>query len=104
MTIDNTPPNATPAYTNGDANILPYSYDVFPPAILRGGPDTPTSKYYTIPATLNTPYPTLPISLPKMAMYLASAVGDSQSMVHDGPRGIERLAETVAMLYPAQVE
>lgn len=104
MSVDTTPPNADPKHTS-DVNTLPYSYSLTaPPILLRDGPDTPTSKYYTIPATPNTPYPTLPISLPDMAMYLASAVKDSQTMVHDKPSGIGRLAEYLAILYPPEAE
>ena len=62
------------------------------------------SKYYTIPATPNTPYPTLPISFPNMAMYLASVVEDSRRMAHDGSSGMKRLAKTLDLFYPAEVE
>lgn len=74
------------------------------PALLRDGPDAPMSKYYTIPATPNTPYPTLPISFPNMATYLASAVEDSRRTTHDGSSGMKRLAKTLDTLYPAEVE
>jgi len=106
LTIDNPPPtNAPHKFTNGDVNTLPFSYSASPlPALLRDGPDAPMSKYYTIPATPSTPYPTLPISFPNMAMYLASAVEDSRRMVHDGSSGMKRLAKTLDTLYPAEVE
>jgi len=54
------------------------------------------SKYYTIPATLNTPYPSLPISFPHLATYLASAAEDDRS-------DMKRLAKTSDTLYPADV-
>ncbi|KAF9782910.1 hypothetical protein BJ322DRAFT_1126616 [Thelephora terrestris] len=106
MTIDNpSPSNAPHKFSNGDVNTLPWSYNATPlPPLLRDGPDTPVSKYYTIPATSSTPYPTLPISFPNMAMYLASAVEDSRRMAHDNSGGMKRLAKTLDMLYPAQVE
>ena len=106
LTIDNPPPsNAPHKFTNGDVNTLPFSYTTSPlPALLRDGPDTPMSKYYTIPATPNTPYPTLPISFPNMATYLASAVEESRRTMHDGSSGMKRLAKTLDTLYPAKVE
>ena len=106
LTIDNPPPsNAPHKFTNGDVNILPFSYSTSPlPALLRDGPDAPMSKFYTIPATPNTPYPTLPISFPNMAMYLASALEDSRRMVHDNSSGMKRLAKTLDTFYPAEVE
>ena len=106
LTIDNPPPsNAPNKFTNGDVNTLPFSYRASPlPALLRDGPDAPFSKYYTIPATFNTPHPILPISFPNMAVYLASAVEDSRRMAHDNSSGMKRLAKTLDALYPAQVE
>jgi len=106
LTIDLPPPsNAPHKFTNGDVNTLPYSYtqgQSLPP-LLRDGPDSPTSKYYTIPASPNTPHPTLPITFPNMAVYLASTVEDSRRMAHDNSSGMKRLAKTLEMLYPAQV-
>ena len=106
LTIDNPPPsNAPHKFTNGDVNTLPFSYTASPlPPLLRDGPDAPMSKYYTVPATPSSPHPTLPISFPNMAMYLASAVEDSRRMVHDSSGGAKRLAKTLDALYPAQVE
>lgn len=106
LTIDNPPPsNAPHKYTNGDVNTLPFSYAASPlPALLRDGPEAPMSKYYTIPSTSNTPYPTLPISFPNMAMYLASAVEDSRRLGGDNSSGMKRLSKTLDVLYPAQVE
>ena len=37
-------------------------------------------------------------------MYLASAVEDSRRMAHDNFSGMKRLAKTLDILYPAQVE
>ena len=62
------------------------------------------SKYYTVPATPDTPHPTLPISFPNMAVYLASAVENSRKLAHDNSSGMKRLAKTLVMLYPAEVE
>ena len=106
LTVDSPPTsNASHKYTNGDVNTLPFSYTMSPlPALLRDGPDGPMSKYYTVPATSNTPYPTLPISFPNMAMYLASAVEDSRRMAHDSSSGMKRLAKTLDTFYPAAVE
>lgn len=61
------------------------------------------SSYYTIPATPNTPYPTLPISFPGLATYLASAAEDSRGMAHDDRSDMRRLAKTLDTLYPADV-
>ena len=106
MTVDVPPSSKAPEkFTNGDVDTLPFSYPTSSlPELLRDGPDTPTSKYYTIPATPDTPYPTFPISFPAMAMYLASAVNDSRSMVHGDSSGMKRLANTLDMLYPTDIE
>lgn len=105
MTVDLPPPTTAPhKYTNGDVNTLPFSYTLTTPPTLHDGPDAPLSKWYTIPATPSTPHPTLPISFPNMAMYLASAVEDSRRMAYDNSSGMKRLSKTLDMLYPAQVE
>jgi len=62
------------------------------------------SKYYTIPAAPNTPYPSLPISFLNLAMYLASAAEDSRGIAHDNRSGMKQLAKTLDTLYPAKVE
>jgi len=62
------------------------------------------SSYYTIPATQNTPYPTLPISFPNLAVYLASAAEDSRGAARDDRSGMNRLAKTLDTLYPVGVE
>ena len=105
LTVDVPPPPDAPSeFTNGDVNTLPFSYTMFPtlPA-LQGGPDTPTSKYYTIPATPNNPYPTLPVSFPKMAAYLAFAAEDSR-MARGNSSGMRRLAKMLDKFYPAEPE
>ena len=106
LTIDNPPPsNAPQKFTNGDVDTLPFGYSASPlPVLLRDGPDGPMSSYYTIPATPNTPYPTLPISFPNLAAYLASAVEDSRGVPQDDRSGMNRLAKTLDTLYPAGVE
>ncbi|KAI0268367.1 hypothetical protein BC834DRAFT_968555 [Gloeopeniophorella convolvens] len=72
LTIDHPPPKDH-RYTNGDVNVLPYSYNLSSlPTLLRDGPESQVARYYTIPATSSTPLPKLPITLPSMAMYLAS--------------------------------
>ena len=60
--------------------------------------------YYTIPATQNTPYPTLPISFLSVAAYLASAVEDFRRMEWGGSGGMGWLAKILDTLYPAEVE
>ena len=106
LTIDNSsPPDAPREFTNGDVNTLPFSYSASSlPSILRDGPDGPIAKYYTIPATQNTPYPTLPIGFPSVAVYLASAVYDSRRTERDDSGGMGRLAKILDTLYPAEVE
>ena len=106
LTIDNPPPaTASRKFTNGDVNALPYSYTLGSlPQLLRDGPNSQLSKYYTIPATPKVPYPKLPISFPNMAGYLASAVDDSRRMLHDNSSGMKRLAKTLDTLYPGKVE
>ena len=100
LTIDYPPP---PDYrhTNVDVNVLPYSYNLSAlPALLSGGPESQVSKYYTIPATPKTPFPKLPITMPSMAMYLASALEDSRRALGDASSGLRRLAKMVDQFYP----
>ncbi|KAF8272531.1 hypothetical protein EI94DRAFT_1566037 [Lactarius quietus] len=100
LTIDYPPP-PDHRYTNGDVNVLPYSYNLSAlPTLLSDGPDSLVSKYYVIPATPRTPLPTLPISMPSMAMYLASALDDSRRALGDTSSGFRRLAKMVDQFYP----
>ncbi|KAI0053024.1 hypothetical protein FA95DRAFT_1464961, partial [Auriscalpium vulgare] len=106
LTTDYPPPSDHPSwkYTNGDVNVLPYSYSLSNlPAILSDGPDSEMAKYYTIPATATTPLPSLPISLPNLAVYLASALDDSRQALHDTSSGTRRLAKMINACYPADL-
>jgi len=86
-----------------DVNILPYSYGLSTlPALLRNGPDSHISKYYTIPATARTPLPKLPISLPNLAMYLTAALEESRRALGDSSSGLRRLAKMIDQFYPNQ--
>ncbi|KAA1466309.1 hypothetical protein DENSPDRAFT_790836 [Dentipellis sp. KUC8613] len=88
-------------YTNGDVSTLPYSYALSSlPATLRDGADSSMAKYYTIPQTSSTPLPSLPIDLPSMAMYLASALEDSRRALNDSSSGLRKLAKMVDQFYP----
>jgi hypothetical protein len=60
--------------------------------------------YYTIPATQKTPLPKLPITMPSMAMYLASALEDSRRAPGDTMSGLRRLAKMVDDFYPNEQE
>lgn len=96
------PPSVTNShkYTNGDVTVLPYSYTLSPlPQLLRDGADSPMAKYYVVPATNSTPYPTLPINFPNLAMYLQSAVQVSRKAAHDGSSGLRRLALNIDACY-----
>lgn len=100
LTIDYPPP-PDHRYTNGDVNVLPYSYNLSAlPTLLSDGPESHVSKYYTIPATSRTPLPKLPITMPSMAMYLASALDDSRRALSDTSSGVRRLAKMVDQFYP----
>ncbi|KAI9466915.1 hypothetical protein BJY52DRAFT_28669 [Lactarius psammicola] len=100
LTIDYPPP-PDPRFTNGDVNVLPYSYNLSAlPTLLSDGPESHVSKYYTIPATSRTPLPKLPITMPSMAMYLASALDDSRRALSDTSSGVRRLAKMVDQFYP----
>ncbi|KAH9966048.1 hypothetical protein BC827DRAFT_1125824 [Russula dissimulans] len=102
FTIDYLPPPEH-RYVNGDVNVLPYSYGLSHlPALLRDGADSPISKYYTIPVTARTPLPKLPISMPSMAMYLASALEESRRALSDSSSGLRRLAKMIDQFYPNQ--
>lgn len=101
------PPSITNShkYTNGDVTVLPYSYTLSPlPQLLRDGADSPMAKYYVVPATPSTPYPTLPINFPNLAMYLQSAVQVSRKAAHDSSSGLRRLALNIDSCYPRDDE
>lgn len=88
-------------YSNSDVNTLPYSYTLSTlPTLLREGADNSLSTYYTIPSTARTPFPTLPIAFPDMAMYLQSAIDDSRRAMHDSSSGLRKLAKSVDLNYP----
>ncbi|KAI9512255.1 hypothetical protein F5148DRAFT_1279978 [Russula earlei] len=102
LTIDYPPP-PDHRYTNGDVNVLPYSYTLSHfPALLRDGADSPICKYYTVPVTPRTPLPKLPISMPDMAMYLASALEESRRALNDSSSGHRRLAKMIDQFYPKE--
>jgi hypothetical protein len=72
------------------------------PLLLRDGPDSPLSKYYTIPSTSRTPFPELPVTMPNMAAYLAEALEDSRRARGDSIIGHRRLAKMITQFYPNQ--
>lgn len=94
-------PNAH-KYTNGDVTVFPYSYTSSPlPGILRtGAGDSSTSKCFTVPSTVSTPFPKLPLNLPDFAMYLHSILRDSRRAANDTSGGLRRLAKMVDDFYP----
>jgi hypothetical protein len=86
-----------------DVNVLPYSYGLSTvPTLLRNGPDSHISKYYTVPVTARTPLPKLPISLPNLAMYLTAALEESRRALGDSSSGLRRLAKMIDQFYPNQ--
>lgn len=88
-------------YINSDVNTLPFSYTLSTlPQLLRDGADNMISTYYTIPSTSRTPFPTLPIAFPDMAMYLQSAIDDSRKAMNDSSSGLRKLAKSVDTYYP----
>ncbi|KAH7914396.1 hypothetical protein BJ138DRAFT_1000107 [Hygrophoropsis aurantiaca] len=92
-------------YTNGDVTILPYSYTLSPlPTLLRDGAESPMAKYYVVPATNSTPYPTLPMNFPSLAMYLQSAVQDSRRAANDSSSGMRKLANYIDTCYANDFE
>src|ERR1700722_9160538 len=103
LTVDHSIPPSTPSawrYTNGDVNPLPWSYSLSSlPKILE---DTSLSKSYTIPSTNSTPYPTLPIDLPNMALYLQAALEDSRKAMNDSSSGLRKLAKMVDTYFPME--
>ena len=104
MTIDHPVPATAPTgwkYRNGDSSTLPWSYTLSAlPAFLRDGPDSPLSKFYTVPCTSEMPFPALPISFPNLATYLAAALEHARGAMGDGSSGARRLAKYVDQLYP----
>lgn len=93
------PASATARFTNGDTNVLPYSY-----AISDHGRymSDPKMHIYAIPLSPTSPFPILPITFPKLALYLQSAMKDSRArkVRHDSFR---RLAKIVQSCYPEEV-
>lgn len=72
------------------------------PALLRAGAgDSNLSKIFTVPATVNTPYPTLPITLPQLALYLLAVLDESRRAAADSSGGLRKLAKSIDTLYPA---
>lgn len=103
LTTDHPTPSNLPnahKYTNGDVTVLPYSYAMSPlPTLLRDGSESPMAKYYVVPSTPTTPYPTLPINFPNLAMYLQSAVQDSRRAANDSSSGLRKLAQYIDNCY-----
>lgn len=92
-------------YTNGDVGVLPFSYTLSPlPTLLRDGAESSMTKYYVIPSTPTTPYPTLPIDFPNLAMYLQTAVDDSRRAATDGSGGMRKLAQFIDSCYPGDTD
>ncbi|OCH92895.1 hypothetical protein OBBRIDRAFT_725920 [Obba rivulosa] len=103
MTIDYAVPKGTQGWKHriADPNTLPWSYTLSPPlAILRDGADAPMSKYYCVPSTQETPYPTLPITFPDLATYLTAVLEDSRRAMNDSSSGMRRLAKAIDTFYP----
>ncbi|KAI6134985.1 hypothetical protein EV401DRAFT_1845067 [Pisolithus croceorrhizus] len=92
-------------YTSGDVGVLPFSYTLSPlPTLLRDGAESSMAKYYVIPSTPTTPYPTLPINFPNLAMYLQAAVEDSRRAAIDGSGGMRKLAQFIDSCYPSDTD
>lgn len=92
-------------FTNGDVSVLPFSYTLSPlPTLLRDGPETSMVKYYVVPSTPTTPYPSLPINFPNLAMYLQSAVQDSRRASSDSSGGLRKLAQYIDSCFPGDAE
>ena len=102
ITIDLPPPQNAHTYKtrNNETTSLPFSYSVSPvPNYLRDGSDAPMSKWYSIPETPQTGYPTLPISFPNLATYLMAALEESRASSQDNTR---RLSKIIDMCYPSE--
>ncbi|TFK43654.1 hypothetical protein BDQ12DRAFT_675338 [Crucibulum laeve] len=105
FTIDHPIPPGLPGahkYHSHNVNILPWSYTLSKiPDVLHDAADTPVSKTYTIPSTDAVPYPTLPITLPNLAMYLQAALEESRNYLSDSSSGLRKLAKMVETCYPS---
>ena len=85
-------------YSPNDPALLPYSYTLSPiPDFLSRNADSPTSKWFSIPAPREHPLPTLPLSFPDLAAYLARAVELSRA---ERSNSFHRLAKAVDEFYP----
>lgn len=89
-----------------DPALLPYSYTLSPvPDHLRQNADSATSKWFSIPLLKEYPRPTLPISFPDLAVYLARAVEISRNgIAGERTPGFHRLAKAVDAFYPNRHE
>ncbi|KIP07025.1 hypothetical protein PHLGIDRAFT_71784 [Phlebiopsis gigantea 11061_1 CR5-6] len=105
MTIDHPVPEGHryKERSTNDPALLPYSYTLSPtPVFLRESADGPLSKWYSVPASAQNPYPALPMSFPDLATYLMNALEDSRRAISDRSSGNGRLAKAVDLLYPNQ--
>lgn len=88
-------------YTNGDVNVLPFSYTLSNlPALLRDSADNHMSQAYTVPSTPNIPFPTLPMTFPNLAMYLQAVLDESRRHLGDSSSGVRKLAKMYDACYP----
>ena len=89
-------------FTQGDPNVLPWSYTLSPlPKAFGRGHDTSLSRFYTIPPTPSTPFPNLPITLPNMALYLQAALEESRKAMNDSTSGVRKLAKLINICFPS---
>lgn len=104
LTTDHPVPASLPGayrYTNGDVNVLPFSYTLSNlPALLRDSADNHMSQAYTVPSTPNIPFPTLPMTFPNLAMYLQAVLDESRRHLGDSSSGVRKLAKMYDACYP----
>jgi hypothetical protein len=72
-----------------------------PPLVFHNNDVT---QFYTVPETTASPYPTLPMTFPNLALYLHSALADSRQAAGDSTSGWRRLCRMLDSCYRDEMQ
>jgi len=62
------------------------------------------TQFFTVPSTTESPYPTLPITFPNLALYLQSVLEDSRQAANDVNGSYRRLGKMLDTYYREEIE
>jgi len=62
------------------------------------------TQFFTVPSTTESPYPTLPITFPNLALYLQSVLEDSRQAANDVSGSYRRLGKMLDTYYREEIE